>query len=216
MDTLQYKNYTVEIPADIVDIVRRRNRKRIITFVILFAAVVALLIYAWHLPKRLLPNYITFGIVFLILPFEISGVPVRLLDKSCCGEIVELKYKTHMMITHFNHGYGRWFELNVVYAKIRLDNGKIVRKPVYRERVGRKGSLLDVLQEGDVVVYIGGMYCAQRVSDDDRKDNFCVCCGALRPSKEEKCGNCGRTLSFKVHRKHEDSDVWWFDSKSEF
>ena len=96
MNTLRYKNYTVEIPADIADIVRRRNRKRIVTFVILFAAVVALLVYALFLPNLLIKNYIYVGIVFLILPFEISGVPVRLLDKSCCGEIVKLDYKTHM------------------------------------------------------------------------------------------------------------------------
>ena len=214
MNTLQYKNYTVEIPADIVDIVRRRNRKRIITFVILFAAVVALLVYALFLPNLLIKNYIYVGIVFLILPFEISGVPVKLLDKSCCGEIVKLEYKTHML-PNKKRGRG-WLEVNVVYARLRLDDGSIVRKAVYRERVGRKGSLLEVLKEGDVVVYISGMEYAQRISDDDRKDNFCVCCGALRPSREEQCGNCGRTLSFKVTRKQEDSDLWWFDSKNDF
>jgi ribosomal protein L40E len=92
---------------------------------------------------------------------------------------------------------------------LRLENGKTVRKMAYKEWVNEKQKKLDVLAVGDVVVYISGMHFVQRISDDERKDNFCVVCGALRPSKEEKCYNCGHTLNFKPIRKEDDPNLWW-------
>ena len=207
MNTLSYQNYKVEIPADIAAIVRQRKRKKIVTFAVWLSISVAVLIYAWTIPQLAFKNYIAFGIVFLILPFVFTGVPFVLRDKSCCGEIVELSVKTETVFDKSARVRSSGF-VNVVYARIQLEDGKTVRKIAYKEWVNAKQKKLDVLQVGDVVVYISGMHFVQRISDDERKDNFCVVCGALRPSKEEKCYNCGHTLNFKP-KKDENSDLWW-------
>lgn len=214
MNTLVYQNYKVEIPADIADIVRRRNRKKIVTCAVWFCAMVAVLIYAWTIPQLVFKNYLVFGIVFLVLPFVFTGVPFSLLDKSCLGEIVELSVKTEIVYDKSARIRASGF-MNVVYARIRLEDGKEIRKIAYKEWVNAKQKRLDVLRKGDVVVYISGMHFVQRISDDERKDNFCVVCGALRPSKEEKCYNCGHTLNFKPVKDEEDPNLWW-DSKSDF
>lgn len=213
MNTLVYQNYKVEIPADIANIVRRRNRKRIVTCAVWFCAMVAVLIYAWTIPQLSFKNYLVFGIVFLILPFVFTGVPFVLFDKSCCGEIVDLSVKTEIVYDKSARIRSAGWE-NIVYVTLRLENGKTVRKMAYKEWVNEKQKKLDVLAVGDVVVYISGMHFVQRISDDERKDNFCVVCGALRPSKEEKCYNCGHTLNFKPI-KEETPDLWW-NSRDDF
>lgn len=214
MNTLIYRNYKVEIPADIVNIVRRRKRKRLVTCAVWFCAMVAVLIYAWTLPQLSFKNYLVLGLVFLILPFVFTGVPFVLFDKSCLGEILEMTVKTESVYDKSPRGRRVGF-MNVVYAKLRLENGKEVVKKAYVEWVGAKQNRLDVLQKGDVVVYISGMNFVQRISDDERKDNFCVVCGALRPSKEEKCYNCGHTLNFKPIKAEDDPNLWW-NSRDDF
>ncbi len=214
MNTLSYQNYKVELPADIEELVRRRRRKRIVRCAVWFCVTVAILIYSWFTMSNLVPkNYFIFGIVFLILPFVFTGVPFVLRDKSCCGEIVELSVKTETIFDKSARVRSAGF-VNVVYARIQLEDGKIVRKIAYKEWVHAKQKRLDVLQIGDVVVYISGMHFVQRISDDERKDNFCVVCGALRPSKEEKCCNCGHTLNFKPMKEKVDPSLWW-DTKSD-
>lgn len=215
MNTLVYQNYKVEIPADIAAMVRYRNRKRIVAFFIELCAVIAVLIYGWTIPNLEIKNYVAFGIIFLILPFVLTGVPFCLLDKSCCGEIVDIEIKTEVRIEKGTPKMGRPIYKNIVYAKIKLESGKVVRKKVYEELADTKGSRLETLLVGDVVVYVSGMIAVQRISDDERKDNFCVVCGALRPSKEEKCYNCGHTLSFKTVKEENDANLWW-DSKADF
>ena len=126
-----------DLPNDLKSHIRRVILKRAIPCAILLAACGILLFF---LGERIfnmenVQMRILCYIVVMLIPFVVTGVPMKLIDRTYCGEVIEARVKR----TVDNESYVKptlehMYFKNTVYLDVRLDNGKEITVKAYEGR----------------------------------------------------------------------------------
>lgn len=188
-----------ELPQDLKTHIRKTLLKRIIPCCILLAAC-GVLLFIWGERIFNMENIqlrILCYIVVMLIPLAITGVPMKLIDRTYCGEVVGGRVKR----TVDNNSYVKptieeMYYKNTVYLDVRLDNGKVITVKAYE---GRDTDLNPYFyKKGDRVFHLYGSKNTIVLPKDNVNAVRCPVCGLLNLKEEEKCKDCGHSLITKI------------------
>ena len=150
-----------------------------------------------------------FYVAFIILPFWLSGVPHKLIDKSWKGKILDVSVATATEATN-EFGYRpRLYRKNKIVLKIEREDGKILVKktagyPVAEETHGMgyfqhsktsgdANSKAENYNIGEDVYHFYGLENLVVLSKSS-DSIYCVVCSAANPKTRDDCFCCGHSL----------------------
>ena len=180
-------------------------------FVLLFLSVTACLLLSYKIPtlEHATPSKVKIVYaVLLVLPFIITGVPKKLIDRSWCGEIVSVDAKTYNSV--YMKGILKQYTKVSVVLEIRLNNNKTITTEVFvtPEITDSPGSLHSTLQriphketQQQITKYNAGdkvyhFYLFDHLLIENEKEQTvtCVVCGAVSPKESKKCAICDHSI----------------------
>ena len=195
---------------------KRRLRKillRVLSCVFLFAfALVSVIrwgeiIFPVYTQSANSLRYLYYGL-FLLLPFLITGVPLKLIDKSFSGTVRKAEIKDKI-----NYGSGgtpkgsRQFIQHDLVLTVEKDDGEVIQytrmsfqtplyafPPVDNPRPGNAEHHKHEFREGERIYKYYGFkypYIAHPTLPDDK---YCIVCGQKNEDKEDFCFSCGAEL----------------------
>lgn len=185
-----------KLPDNFKNFVRRQLLKRVIPCAVLFCGLAVILAF---FGKDLFPTDSTvarysFYLIVLLIPFVVTGVPFKLIDRSYCGTVEKVTIKTttdNSETQKLNIVY--LYVKNTVYLSIRLKNGKRIRKKVY-EGKAKHQQHLDTYQTGDLVFHLYGSPHTIVIPDKKSKQIQCPICGDWNEHADDSCRHCGGVL----------------------
>ena len=158
-----------------------------------------------YTPKSFVAVQIGCYVIFMTLPFLITGVPVKLIDSSWSGVVSNVDVEDS--IGTFYRAFGRpgTYDRQDLILTIKKDNGKVITRSAvsvgerYKLKVSDRppiptpGKITDHLNDykiGDrVYKYYGFKYLYVVPSDEDDKKR-CIVCGLNNDKHRDKCLNC--------------------------
>ena len=185
-----------KLPDNFKNFIRRQILKRAISCAILFFGLVLILAF---FGKNLFPTDIaiarySFYLIVLLIPFAVTGVPFKLIDRSYCGTVEKVTIKTttdNSETQKLNIVY--LYVKNTVYLSIRQSNGKRMHKKVY-EGKAKYQQHLDTYQVGDLVFHLYGSQHTIVIPDKKSKQIQCPICGNWNEQEADFCKNCDAFL----------------------
>ena len=198
------------IPYSITHYVRKRFIRKIVTVAILTAALAVLfsLFGREIFGESAHPAFIAVASVLLcLLPFFISGLPKRLLDRSFEGEVVEITSK----LSHKGTGkggrriidaprgiYGPRGGVYVQYARIRTyslvvetEGGKRRRVPIGSVSVAQHNPFASLYHIGDKVGHVAGTEGVYVIHGQNNAFRHCIICDTHGSITDTSCNCCG-------------------------
>ena len=192
----------VIVPADIKQLVRRKIWARLLYLVICFVpALIVLYFYHKNTINHNSANYLIPVLILLILPFVISGFPLKLIDSGTySGRIlkVDIYSQTYnadgdsSRMTIFSRRHRIVTELLIEEDTRHLN--KEVAKNIYIKNHGYS----ELYKADDRIVHVYGTDYIKIISEHPDTPTVCVVCGAINKEKTGKCCNCGYSLDIKV------------------
>lgn len=186
----------VEVPKSVKAKVSREIAKRFIWLLVLL--VIAFVIADWMAADNVenlnfkSAGPLTMTVIIYVLPFIISGVPLKLIDKSWYGKIISIETESVKDRNSGSEPVDRNHFLKQT-ALIKTSKGKLYEKKIYDE-----GTLLhenggEVYSVGDTVAHIYGTDYLVPIRDknDTKKCVVCAYCGCKSPGGTTECHNCG-------------------------
>ena len=193
------------LPVDLVKYVRKKVIRCIGLFVLLECVTVLICIWTWDYFAARTPMAFHIGVIFWInvIPFFVTKFPWALIDKSWCGEVVDVSIEEKVgayTIANFMGAYSK----NIIYLNVKLDNGKnkciSIREYARGRHIG-----FEVPNEGDVTKHLDDYSVGDRVYHFyglkyyyvEKKNSAlseCVVCGTKNKKDNDKCINCGHSI----------------------
>lgn len=180
--------------------VRKRARsivyERIVRLIIylLLAYIIIDFIYS-GLQKTNFGNLSTTVFFLLIIPFWISGVPMKLIDRDWYGEIIKIELENNDPYKIDNHSQAPVS----VKALVKTSDGKLYEKEIYDEGEYFSGERDNVYRVGDKVLHVRWTdYLSPVRSCNTSRPTACVICGCKSPTSERVCRSCGCSMDIKV------------------
>ena len=198
------------LPRDIVQYVNKKITRSVFLFVALSLLSCGINIFAWEYFATKTTPLFHMSIVLLLCgaPFFVSGFPWKLIDKSWSGTVIDVLIEEEQGVNHTSAGRGELYVKNVIYLKVRKNNGKEKYIPV-REFGIRRHKGFPVPNEGDVTNHLndysigdsvyhfyGLKHCFVVKKNSEMLD--CVICGAQNQKGRKNCLNCGHSLIKKL------------------
>ena len=183
----------VIVPKDIRKKARRIIYERIIKLIIyLFLAYIVIDFIYTGLQKTNFGNLSTTLFAILIVPFWISGVPLKLIERDIYGEIIKIELKNNAPEKIDNHSAPSVS----MTALVKSQEGKLYEFPIFDECDYFYGERERVYSVGDKVVHVCRTeYLAPIRDSDSEKPLVCVICGSKYRNKTERCRSCGASLN---------------------
>lgn len=197
----------IKLPNDISGYVKKKIIKRVLYLFVLIAAFAAANVYLWHEIKDM--NMMARAAIFItsiILPFVISGVPLKMIDRSWRGEVISVEIKEETGVYMHGGQYATPYAKHVIILNVKKDNGEIekVRAAEYGtknrfrgEDVPNEGDInhhMNDYRKGDLVYHFYGIPHNLVVGSEIHRPTNCVMCGCRNPKPDDKCFNCGYSL----------------------
>lgn len=195
-----------KLPKDIVQYVNKKVIWRVIIFVLLEIAWIAVSALTWQYFAAKTNVFFHISIVILlgIIPFWLSGVPFKLIDKSWMGTVTDVSVKAETGTYIAGGGKAFPYDKNVIYLKVRTDNGEEKCIPA-REFGIRSHPGFPVPNEGDITQHLNDYSVGDKVYhfyglkyNYMVKKNYdmieCVVCGCYNQQVRDHCINCGHSL----------------------
>lgn len=196
------------LPADLVKYVKKKVILCIALFVLLMCITVAISILTWDYFAARTPLAFHIGVIFWInvIPFFIAKFPWTLIDKTWCGEVVEVSVEEERGA--YNPGGVKdkvsSYVKHVIYLNVKLESGKYKRIAV-QEFGKRRHVGFEVPNEGDVTKHVDDYSVGDKVYHFYglkhyyvEKKNLalteCVVCGVKNKKDGDTCVNCGHSL----------------------
>ena len=140
-------------------------------------------------------------VVLIIVPFVVTGVPLKLIDRSWKGEIVAIN--VNMGLVRSVNGRGVR-DGSYLVLKIKRDDGKIIEHTLnvftyanaMKSNRARSEFAEDDYAVGDKVYHYYGIKRLLIIHKD--KSRECVICGANNPEHNDRCFNCGHSIIKKT------------------
>ncbi len=144
-----------------------------------------IVLYLWGaliIPTDRLPVRIICYILILLLPFLLTDIPRKVIDRTCCGKVVKVEVKTEVDTSSMTVK-PMLYELyknrtNTIYLTVELQNGKTVRKKVHEQKVYDKRNL-EIFSEGDRVFHLYGTKHAILLPENAQDQIRCAVCGTI-------------------------------------
>ncbi len=192
----------VVVPEDIRQLVKHKILLRLLYLVIWFVpALIAIYLCYKNTINHDSVNYLITVSVFLILPFVISGFPLKLIDSATySGKILKVDIYTQTFNADGKASIMRRSSMrhkNITELLIEEDTrhlNKEVAKNIYIKNHGYS----ELYKAGDRIVHVYGTDYIKIISNDPNIPTVCVVCGAKNKVKNGKCCNCGHSLDIKV------------------
>ena len=184
------------LPTDIQQHVKNKIVKRVVKCLLAEAAVMTALFFMGdRFFSALGPvgQSITYALL-LLLPFLLTGVPFKLLDRSWRGTIMKVRVKTGVECGSLARTTKETiYYKNTVILTIQLDSGKTIRRRAYEGRCGTKSNF-DEYQVGNPVYHFYGIEPLYVISGRENDTRKCLLCGMSAPTQNKVCPACGHTL----------------------
>jgi hypothetical protein len=192
------------IPSDVLAYAKKRQFRRRLICLILFAAIlllgaVTVFLYWDFFAKAEKPNLVIIGGLYLFALFMIPNFPFALRNQSYIGEIEHITVSTVPMgkdpleMRRNNSLMHRKFENHVILTVKLLDRKKEVLRQVATFH-DKHYSKVDEFHEGDIVYYLDGTHHVFLFPKKESDRRLCVICGLTNLEGETVCRHCGHTL----------------------
>lgn len=197
----------IKLPKDISGHVKKKIIKRLSYLSALIVAFAAVNVYLWNGFKDM--NTVartSILIISIILPFVISGVPMKMIDRSWRGEVISTEIKEETGVYMHGGQYATPYTKHIIILNVKKDNGEIgkvkaaeygTKNRLRGEEVPNEGDIqhhMNDYREGDLVYHFYGIPHNLVVSSEIHRPTNCVMCGCRNPKSDVKCFNCGYTL----------------------
>lgn len=196
---------SIRLPNDLQEYVRKRAWKRISKCLTFEAGVI---LFLFFLGNRI---FSALGIllqslvyvILLFLPFLLTGVPFKMMDKDWSGTVTNVKIKTK---TAYTADYQ--YLQNIIILTLVDANGKSFKKTVASHNVqtskpgGAFVSYSDAKVEhyindyaiGDEVYHFHGLPYPFVIGPNYKERTTCMVCGQETKSDQAHCWSCGHSL----------------------
>ncbi len=177
----------INTPADIKGKIAKERAIRWAAFIMLLSAVVAVFVFVPAVSGQ--DNFTkTLELIFFVgITVIVTGVPVKVWDRSWQGVVIDSKVETdwdNRMMGSQTGKYG--YRENTVYIVVKKANGKTIRQCVEGKQKSHIARAVDRYEIGDYAVHVGGAkYTALLKVNQERYR--CVMCGDYSPLSEQYC-----------------------------
>ena len=185
-----------KIPNDLKKFARNYVVKRVVACIVMLALLVTFLVLYIDtiFSSGLASVKVLFCIVVLVVPFILTGVPLKLFDRTYFGTVEQVSVET--TVDSDSKSKPTWQTLyvrNTVYLTIRTPDGKVIDKKVYSAQANRNQNY-DMYKNGDRVFHLYGSKYTVILPKKSDTHVECAVCGASNDIDNDKCRNCGHTL----------------------
>lgn len=141
-------------------------------------------------------NTILSFVLIMAVPFILSGIPLKLIDKSWYGEILEFETSTARPEEIDTHSK---MEITQT-ALIRTPSGKLYKHTLYDEGILFHDNSGEIYRVGDTVAHVYGTeYLAPiKTALDKGRPDVCVFCGHKSTDENKICRNCGCSVDIRL------------------
>ena len=185
----------------------RNILKRVIPCVLLFAFILAAIILRgeeiFDFPHRLAQRVVY--AIFLLLPFVITGVPLKLIDQSFSGTVIAVNVTEKIGVYSRSFAKGGIYTRHDLVLTIQTDEGKKIKYTALSLGVKNRngqfppglGSIEHRTEDysvGDRVhKYYGfrALWVTPQNSDDQK---YCIVCGTKNGNDDSRCWSCHSEL----------------------
>ena len=147
---------------------------------------------------------IMFYVIFLLIPFIITGVPFKLIDKSWSGTITKVEIKENLG-TKSNPRYVYVYPKQDLILTIRREDGKEIQKTVLSlvekfepgidsSHIGKTFYHSHKYNIGDRVYKYYGFKHLYLVPESYQNTKICICCGSPNKTEDKSCWYCHSEL----------------------
>ena len=189
----------LRLPEDMKDFVRKSILKRVIPCAMLLVLFATFLIL-WGERAFNTGNNISWRIFYygltLALPFIITGVPFRLIDRTYLGTVESIEIKSAVVLDNDRSvrvERHHWYSKNDVYLNVLTYEGKRIEKHVYGEHA-KNVSQLEKYKVGDTVFHLYGTKEVVTLPTAADTHVRCAVCGRVNDIAERHCKVCCHTL----------------------
>lgn len=186
------KVYHTELPLELKKIIRHKIFRRVVVC-LFFLIPIGIALALWENALFETDNQVFKSACYigmLVVPFVISGIPFKLIDKSFRGKIDKVDIETTVDNSSSakptrEHLYVK----NTIYLSIKREDGKVIRKKAYEGRA-KLQQHLETYREGDDVFHL---YGTKHIVVLPKKVNTyvqCSVCGDCNVKENELCRNC--------------------------
>ena len=194
----------VKIPDDVRDYIRKKTALRILKLILLEAVILTFILFIGERVFEyfdVVPRLIIY-IMLLVIPFFVTGVPFKMIDKAWEGEIIDVEIKSQYTVT--KEAKGNLRGENVVWLTVRREGGNIsvVKGKSYPYKVSNNDisktikpeHFLNEYKVGSKVYHLSGLPTLIIVKPDTQSTIDCAVCGQENDFNRKKCWSCGHTL----------------------
>ena len=136
-------------------------------------------------------------IVFMFLPFIITGVPHKLIDRTYYGTVKKVDIETTTDSEFARPMREYLYFKNTIYLTVEEPDGKLIHKKAFAGKA-RLQQNLNKYQEGDRVFHLYGTSTIIVLPGADSTSVHCAVCGESNNIADEVCRNCGHSLVKKI------------------
>ena len=188
-----------KLPKDLTLFSIKTALKRIVPCVLMLIAF-AVALTLWGdviLPIEKEPVKSILYVVVMLVPFAVTGVPYKMLDRTYRGTVQKVEITTTVdNAYHSKPTRESLYYKNTVFLHIMQENGVVIRQKA-SEKNAKAAENLEAYKVGDKVFHLYGS--PQTIVLPEEKDQLvqCVICGEANYKNECHCKLCGHTLILK-------------------
>ena len=195
------ENKKIPIPKDLKAYCRRQVLKRVLPCIFMFV-VFGLILLKWGTVIFATQNKIflmSCCVAVMILPFVLTGVPHKLIDKTYHGIVTKVDVITALSCKSAVKVGGdmMWYTKNTIILTVLLENEKSIKMKVYEGQT-KLGQHLNSYHEGDKVFHLYGTNVTIVLPDSADTRVQCSVCGTSNNIKDDKCRECGHSLVKRI------------------
>ena len=185
-----------KIPNDLKKFARNYVVKRVVACIVMLALLAVFLVLCMEIifPTSLVSIKALFAIAVLSLPLIITGVPLKLFDKTYFGTVESVAVDTTVdSDAKAKPTRETLYVKNTVYLSIRTTDGKTIDRKVYSSQASKNQSY-DMYKKGDKVFHLYGSKHTIILPTKADSHVKCAVCGSSNNINDDKCRECGHTV----------------------
>lgn len=187
---------TFKISTELKKHTRNTVLKRIVPCVILLIAFIVLLLLfgstICNTDNKVFQ--VSFYVVVMLVPFVVTGVPFKLIDKTYEGIVESVNIKTTVDSgSSVKPSREQLYKKNTIYLTVKLPNGKVCTKKVYEGKADLNQHL-ETYKKGDRVFHLYGSKYTVVLPKANDIEVQCAICGERNKIEDDICRSCNNSL----------------------
>ena len=187
---------TIQLPKDLKAFAMKTALKRLIPCILMLTVFAVALIF-WgdviiSIDKE--PVRIILYVIIMLVPFAVTGVPHKMLDRTYSGTVQKVEITTTVDSPYQERPTREsLYYKNTVFLHVKQENGVVIRQKA-SEKNAKAAQNLEAYKVGDKVFHLYGS--TQTIVLPKEKDQLvqCAICGEANYKTESHCKLCGHTL----------------------